>query len=81
MATEPQRADAYQVGDLVTVRFPIIEECTDCHPQQLLAEPGERLIVRELIERRAFKGFAVSHEGRTDGMTFTVTADEIARLP
>jgi hypothetical protein len=66
----------FKVGDEVDATRRIWEPASDDHPGGLLTMPGEKLIVREVRGTGQWP-ISVSHEGRTDGMTFSVAADEI----
>lgn len=54
------------------------EPADDCHPGGMLAQPGDRLIVRALRPSGQWP-ISVSHHDRTDDMTFSVAPDEIVR--
>jgi hypothetical protein len=69
----------YAVGDVVTVVKPLYEPADDTHPGGYLALPGDRLIVRAIRYRGQWP-ISVSHEDRTDFLTFSVGADELMRL-
>lgn len=66
----------FTVGDEVTVTRRLWEPADDCHPGGMLAQPGDRLIVRAIRDRGEWP-ISVSHHDRTDGMTFAVAANEI----
>jgi hypothetical protein len=63
----------------VMLRADLYEGPDDCHPGGYLAMRGEKLIVRRVRELRAFGSWtiSVSHEGRTDDVTFAVAPAEI----
>ena len=66
----------FTVGQAVTPTRRIWEPATGDSPGGLLARPGEKLIVR-MIYSKGQHPIDVSHEYRTDGMTFCVSADEL----
>lgn len=66
----------WKVGDAVTVTKPIYEPPDEFSPGGFLANPGEKLIVREVRDKGQW-AISVSHEGRTDGLTFSVSAEEL----
>lgn len=51
-----------------------LDEWTDAHGSSRCASKGEILVVREV---QYVDVFLVSHEDRTDGMTFRVNAHEV----
>jgi hypothetical protein len=69
------------VGDAVMLLADLYEGPDDCHPGGYLAKRGEKLIVRRVSDRVTFEGDVmgvhVSHEDRTDGLTFAVRPSEI----
>lgn len=66
----------FTVGQEVTVTRRIWEPATGDSPGGLLARRGEKLIVR-MIYSKGQHPIHVSHEFRTDGATFCVSADEL----
>ena len=66
----------FTVGQEVTVTRSIWEPPTGDAPGGLLARPGEKLIVR-MVYSEGQHPIGVSHEFRTDGATFCVSADEL----
>ncbi len=66
----------FTVGQEVTVTRRIWEPASGDAPGGLLARPGEKLIVR-MIYSKGQHPIDVSHEFRTDGATFCVSADEL----
>jgi hypothetical protein len=64
------------VGSKVIMKRDLYEGPDDCHPGGYLAKKGDRLIVREIRDAGQWP-FKVSHEDRTDGLTFGVSQDEI----
>lgn len=60
------------VGDKVRAKINL-DECNDCHSR--CAAKGDVLIIRSLTAKLG--EFLVSHEDRTDGMTFYATKDEV----
>lgn len=64
------------VGDGVMLRADLYEGADECHPGGYLAKRGEKLIVRTVREHSKFP-LSVSHEGRADGLTFSVSAAEV----
>lgn len=69
----------FAVHQEVTVTRRIWEPADDCHPGGLLAKPGDRLVVRAMRDYGQWP-ISVSHHDRTDGMTFSVAADELRAL-
>lgn len=69
-------SDTYTVGQAVTVKRRLWEPPDEDHPGGVLAHPGDRLIVRAVRPAAHFP-IRVSHDDRTDGNTFGVTAEEI----
>jgi hypothetical protein len=66
------------VGDAVMLRADLYEGPDEHAPGGYLARRGEKLIVRKLHSRCSGPHpIDVSHEHRTDGITFCVSADEI----
>jgi hypothetical protein len=70
------------VGDAVMLRADLYEGPDDCHPGGYLAKKGEKLIVRKVKTDYALPWsdplcVNVSHEDRTDGLTFAVRQSEI----
>lgn len=61
------------VGDKVKAKINL-DEFNDCHGHSRCAAKCDTLIIREL---KASGEFLVSHEYRTDGMTFYATKDEL----
>lgn len=61
------------VGDKVKAKINL-DEFNDCHGHSRCAAKGDTLIVREL---KVSGELLVSHEHRTDGMTFYATKDEL----
>lgn len=66
----------FTVGQVVTVTRRIWEPATGDSPGGLLAHPGERLIVRKIYSTGQHP-INVSHDFRTDSVTFCVSADEL----
>lgn len=66
----------FAVGQEVTVGRRIWEPADDCHPGGMLAQPGDRLIVRAIRGRGEWP-VSVSHHDRTDGLTFSVAQSEL----
>ena len=66
----------FTVGQEVTVAKPIYEPADDCHPGGTLVRPGEKLIVRA-VRASGVWPISVSHKYRTDGLTFSVSPDEL----
>lgn len=67
----------FVVGDAVMLRQHLYEPADDHSPGGYLAMKGEKLIVRELRSPVVIWQYSVSHESRTDGITFSVSGDEI----
>lgn len=70
------------VGDAVMLRADLYEGSDDCHPGGYLAKKGEKLIVRKvktdyLLPWSDPMCINVSHEDRTDDLTFVVRQSEI----
>ena len=68
-------SEPLKVGDVVYAKRNIYEEANEDHPTLLYAEKGNKLIVRECIQRYGFVAY-VSHENITE-KSFGITADEI----
>lgn len=66
----------FTVGQEVTATRRLWEPPDDGSPGGLLAQPGDRLIVRAVREGGQFP-ISVSHHDRTDGMTFQASPDEL----
>lgn len=66
----------FTVGQEVTVTRRLWEPSDDCHPGGMLAQPGDRLIVRAIRDRGEWP-ISVSHHDRTDGMTFSAAENEL----
>lgn len=66
----------FTVGQEVTVTRRLWEPADECHPGGMLAQPGDRLIVRAIRDRGEWP-ISVSHHDRTDGMTFSVAENEL----
>lgn len=64
------------VGDKVIAKINL-DEFNDCHGHSRCAAKGDTLIIRGLT---SFGEVLVSHEYRTDGMTFYATKDELEVL-
>jgi hypothetical protein len=67
---------SFVAGDAVMVRAHLYEPADDHAPGGYLAKRGEKLIVRNVRVAGSWP-ISVSHEGRTDGATFSVSQDEI----
>ncbi len=68
----------FTVGQEVTVTRRIWDPATGDSAGGLLARPGEKLIVRRIHPRSSGPHpLDISHEYRTDGLTFCVSPDEI----
>lgn len=65
-----------EVGDKVKAKINL-DEYNDCHGHSRCAAKGDVLIIRSLT---SLGEFLVSHEDRTDGMTFYATKDELELL-
>lgn len=65
-----------KVGDAVIMKQDLYEGPDDHHPGGYLAFAGERLIIREIRDHGSWP-LKVSHEDRTDGLTFGVSVDEV----
>lgn len=61
------------MGDKVKAKINL-DEFNDCHGHSRCAAKGDVLIIRSLT---SLGEFLVSHEDRTDGMTFYATKDEL----
>jgi hypothetical protein len=66
----------FAVGDAVTMRANLYEPADEHAPGGYLAMRGDRLIVREVRGAGQWP-ISVSHDDRTDGITFAVAATEI----
>ena len=73
----------FKVGDAVELKADLYEHAEEHSPGGYLARKGERLIVRKLWGPDALSAWtvSVSHESRTDGLTFSVAPDEIFLTP
>lgn len=72
----------FKVGDAVALRADLYEGPDEDHPGGYLARRGEKLIVRKVKTDFALPWtdplcVNVSHEDRTDGLTFVVRQSEI----
>ncbi|WP_076591990.1 hypothetical protein [Herminiimonas arsenitoxidans] len=67
----------FQVGQKVRVLEVIVEYPSGDTPGGVCAEVGDIVIVRKLFSGELAYSIGVSHEGRSDGMTFVVAPKEI----
>lgn len=76
----------FKVGDAVTLKADLYEAADDHSPGGYLARKGELLLVRRVRTDYTLPWsdplcISVSHEDRTDGMTFSVRQSEIEATP
>jgi hypothetical protein len=76
MPDTPNTDREFKVGDAVTPRASIYEGPDDHSPGGYYAMVGEKLIVRSVRDKGHWP-ISVSHEDRTDGNSFGVSAEEI----